>query len=307
MRGKSPTRAGFLPFSGLPRRSRWRTESQERSGRDRGGWGRDLHSGHVVAFGKRRSAGGEGTSRWGDFPRETGRGRSARPGCSSAASSSSRVQSPSFEASAQTRFKDRSCRRDWSTHLAPLPPELPAPTTGSLLPFRFLTNLLLHSALPSPLSICETLSSQSFPPHTPLARHSHQRSTHPAPTPKKPHPGERKALAARLTWEPRRVSAGCGLNRSLAQGEQRCQPRPLSVPFPKSAAAASGPRGICSRRSPSAGGGRGDEPPSALVAGMRNRGEVAGGGVGAEKEGRPPRGGKERAGGGEGAEAARHG
>ena len=53
-----------------------------------------------------------------------------------------------------------------------------------------------------------------------------------------------------------------------------------------------------------------NEPPSALVAGMRNRGEVAGGraGVGGGGEGgRPPLGGKERAGGRRGAEAARRG
>lgn len=63
----------------------------------------------------------------------------------------------------------------------------------------------------------------------------------------------------------------------------------------------SGPRGICSsaRDAPLSWRRPRNEPRSALVAGMRNRGEVAGrraGWGGGEGGGRPPLGGKEREG-----------
>ncbi|CAI9162004.1 unnamed protein product, partial [Rangifer tarandus platyrhynchus] len=72
----------------------------------------------------------------------------------------------------------------------------------------------------------------------------------PHPPPKKPHPGERRTLAARLTWGPGGWARDAG-RRSLEQGERSgVSPGPCPRPIHKSAAAASGPRGIRSRRSP---------------------------------------------------------
>lgn len=95
--------------------------------------------------------------------------------------------------------------------------------------------------------------------------------------------------------------------RSLAQGERSgVSPGPCPGPIHKSAAAASGPRGICSRRSPRLAAAA--EWAAERASGRNEKPGGGGGrGGGGGEGGRPPRGGKERAGGRRGAEAARHG
>lgn len=184
-------------------------------------------------------------------------------------------------------------------------PELPAPTTGSLLPFRFLNKSSLTSALPSPLAFVKPCRVSPSPPRTPLARHSH-----PEINPRTPP--QRSPIQARGRHWRRASPGGRGGQaqdagrQSLAQGERSgVSPGPCpAAPIHKSAAAASGPA-ASARDAPLGWRRPRDEPPSALVAGMRNRGG-GGRGVGSGEGGRPPREGRKRAGGRRGAEAARH-
>lgn len=218
--GEPPTRAGRLPLPGASRAVRHRGLSL-RAAAGMGIRGRSPAERSHVAAGERGAERASGRAvPGGDFPP-----RDPTEGCRRVrAQLRSLPPRPGDKPSAPRPRRRPEREGGWSAHLAPVPPALPAPTAGSLLPFIIFGHIFSYlRALPHFLCIRGTFPSQSFPP-------SPKFSSRDLPPPGAPSRRE-EGTGGAPTWSPGGWARAAAVGPRRRAGAAESARAPVRVPF----------------------------------------------------------------------------